>query len=813
MPPPSSGYLTDSAPVKETHLPPPSAGPSSHGTKAVYKSRAGDRGKSPAEFMQERARALSPVDYDEEEGDRSLHSYLLAEPRGGRKGAGGRAGSAALSLSGAGAGYQSFSLDTSAQLHSGSFSELDAEVERAKAAAAGTPAGSTSKRRNRTSQAAPAAAYVPAEGDNAASEDTDGEGGEGLAAHMDRRANRGVMPERGPGYLGMGEAFRSGSSSTTHGRKQREIVRGREHSVEVLSESEESPKRWARGTRGTSMRGRRSGTAASQKARDKYAEEQTPFTPPANRQRAGGTMTPALQRELTYEREAEPYQPDAGAGPTTAPTRPPGLDPLAFAASFAHSLSTGISAVFDFLFGWLIDLWPLPDGRRTFLKICAAVPIAALAMNQLTVMRGEPALDRMESQRTKPVSRGWSSTARPGTAEGGASTTTEVDWPDEPESWRSSIQDSLAGLHCRVDGADGKQSAIQEQQNRWTATLRQTEQDLRAQLAKEVALAREASVTSERQLVELSAQLDAITEELGRVRGLPREFADFRAASEAQGERVQHRLAGVESKLERVERDLAAGITEERFLGLLERALPSRVPVTQQGSKISLAPAFLAELQRLLAPATSATDKTRASWDDFILDNEAALRQWTISVFESEARSKGLVDKHEFTEVLKREIAAARPAQTNVKDTSGKDVTATLTSMIDAALLRYSKDVIARADHALATAGGDIIPHFTSPTLMLERPRLWRSVFLGTRAKRGRDPTIVLWGETTPGVCWPFAGAEGQVGIKLGGRVKVTDVTIDHVPRELVPVESMQGAAPRDVEVVSAEEMRDGGES
>jgi SUN domain-containing protein 1/2 len=122
--------------------------------------------------------------------------------------------------------------------------------------------------------------------------------------------------------------------------------------------------------------------------------------------------------------------------------------------------------------------------------------------------------------------------------------------------------------------------------------------------------------------------------------------------------------------------------------------------------------------------------------------------------------------------------------------------------MIDQALLTYSKDVIARADFALASAGGQIVPSQTTRTLILDRPRLWRSVLLGKSKVTGRNALTLLWGENSPGICWPFEGSKGQVGIAFATRVKVTDVTIDHVARELVSRTS-SGSAPKDIEVVS----------
>ena len=139
-------------------------------------------------------------------------------------------------------------------------------------------------------------------------------------------------------------------------------------------------------------------------------------------------------------------------------------------------------------------------------------------------------------------------------------------------------------------------------------------------------------------------------------------------------------------------------------------------------------------------------------------------------------------------------------------------------AMIDAALAVYTADQIGRADFAQYSAGARVIPSLTSPTHevrvqganvhslssmlahMLPLPVLWRHRSASdSYTVRGRMPVVALHHDTSPGMCWPFSGSHGQLGIQLVRRVRVQAVTLDHVPSNLSL--DGQGSAPRDVEV------------
>jgi SUN domain-containing protein 1/2 len=136
-----------------------------------------------------------------------------------------------------------------------------------------------------------------------------------------------------------------------------------------------------------------------------------------------------------------------------------------------------------------------------------------------------------------------------------------------------------------------------------------------------------------------------------------------------------------------------------------------------------------------------------------------------------------------------------------IRSSDGKDVTTLLGTLVENAALLYSKDHIAKADFALYSAGGRIAPSMTSPTFQI-RPSSWAQYLVGkvtgSGFAPGRPPVIALTPDNNVGNCWSFAGSSGQLGVILNRLVRITEVTIDHVPRELaMDIKT----APREVKV------------
>lgn len=153
-------------------------------------------------------------------------------------------------------------------------------------------------------------------------------------------------------------------------------------------------------------------------------------------------------------------------------------------------------------------------------------------------------------------------------------------------------------------------------------------------------------------------------------------------------------------------------------------------------------------------------------------------------------------------------------SQVQTKD--GSDATGAVLTLIDAALEAYSADKLNRADFAAYSAGGRVVPSMTSPTFeyslggggssrggLMSWVVPWKGA-TSVEKFRGRSPAHALHHDNQPGMCWPFRGSYGQLGIQLARRVIVSDITIDHAPYSLLFGDEDGGgidSAPREVTV------------
>ncbi|VDC07514.1 unnamed protein product [Peniophora sp. CBMAI 1063] len=137
----------------------------------------------------------------------------------------------------------------------------------------------------------------------------------------------------------------------------------------------------------------------------------------------------------------------------------------------------------------------------------------------------------------------------------------------------------------------------------------------------------------------------------------------------------------------------------------------------------------------------------------------------------------------------------------SIKGNNGEDVTVLIGALVDEAVLRTQKDGLARADFALHSGGARVIPSLTSPTLDAP-PRGLREalhgLLTGSGAPVGRPPVYALHHDTSAGMCWPFGGSHGTLGVALARPAFIDAISIDHLARELAwDVRS----APRGMEV------------
>lgn len=156
-------------------------------------------------------------------------------------------------------------------------------------------------------------------------------------------------------------------------------------------------------------------------------------------------------------------------------------------------------------------------------------------------------------------------------------------------------------------------------------------------------------------------------------------------------------------------------------------------------------------------------------------------------------------------------IAAGSGAASSlvIKSSDGQDVTSLIGHLVDSAVSRYSKDILARPDLALHSAGASIVPSLTSDTFELRPANIPGKVMgwvTGYGYAIGRPPVTALHHELHAGHCWPFAGSQGQLGVMLSHPAYISEVTIDHVAKE---VAFDMRSAPREMELWGLVEGKD----
>ncbi|KAG5645933.1 hypothetical protein DXG03_004722 [Asterophora parasitica] len=154
-------------------------------------------------------------------------------------------------------------------------------------------------------------------------------------------------------------------------------------------------------------------------------------------------------------------------------------------------------------------------------------------------------------------------------------------------------------------------------------------------------------------------------------------------------------------------------------------------------------------------------------------------------------------------------LAAGDKSGITIKSSDGQDVISLIEHLVDAAVYTHSKDTLGRPDFALHSGGARVIPSLSSPTFEM-RPDNVRGTLLGLITGNGhaigRPPVTALHHELHNGHCWPFAGHQGQLGVALAAPTYVSEISIDHVARE---VAFDMRSAPREMEVWGMVEGKD----
>uniref|UniRef100_A0A3B1K8Z5 Sad1 and UNC84 domain containing 2 n=1 Tax=Astyanax mexicanus TaxID=7994 RepID=A0A3B1K8Z5_ASTMX len=118
--------------------------------------------------------------------------------------------------------------------------------------------------------------------------------------------------------------------------------------------------------------------------------------------------------------------------------------------------------------------------------------------------------------------------------------------------------------------------------------------------------------------------------------------------------------------------------------------------------------------------------------------------------------------------------------------------------IVNRALSLYRADGVGMADYALESSGASVINTRCSETFHTKTACL--SLFGIPLWYQSESPRTVTQPELYPGKCWAFRGSEGFLVIALSYPVRMTHVSLEHVPRSLSPTGRID-SAPKDFAV------------
>ncbi|PKI84235.1 hypothetical protein MVES_001433 [Malassezia vespertilionis] len=423
---------------------------------------------------------------------------------------------------------------------------------------------------------------------------------------------------------------------------------------------------------------------------------------------------------------------------------------------------------------------------------------------------------------------------------------------DAVETAMNKLWHSFGDLGTDFKQAQGKLAGrIQSLEERaaLTSTVHALENDIRTlQSAQKDTIAH---------LVENKKQSEAVAARLAVVEQKAVSVRSRGAVANDALEAVHAKIADLEVRLSRAAHQAAmaddAAADAKRMLAPLRDFVPEHMPVRidTRTKRLHIDPAFWQELRKVFGDAhRSVSNEKPGSWSAFLDANRGKLESLFSDALHSRLASGILLDRDSFLALMQAELARAKAElsarfnenvhgiqneilakvrdQQDMYERSGSwskphtledDVpsdSASVRTLIDAAIAQYAADQIARADFAQYSAGGRVIPTLTSPTHEMRMggadvfsvSSFLRSFIplppLGGRSSssytvRGRMPVVALHHDNAPGMCWPFSGTHGQLGIQLVRKIHVEAVTVDHISNVL----ALDGlaSAPRDMEV------------
>jgi SUN domain-containing protein 1/2 len=295
-------------------------------------------------------------------------------------------------------------------------------------------------------------------------------------------------------------------------------------------------------------------------------------------------------------------------------------------------------------------------------------------------------------------------------------------------------------------------------------------------------------------IVELSERLQALENALAGL-SLDTEQSRTRIDSQTRSHSdVFGRLGALESRLQKE----GIRVAEDRNVDRVS-ATQGLQAVRHEIDALRGAVSAVEQAERVVSPGPMNDEEARAklsALEERVGTFEGNLRE-AVEHGKSSVKAAGAVT----TAAWWHKITSSGKKALSIKATDGQDVTELIGHLVDTAMARHARDTIAKADFALHSGGAVVIPSLTSDTHEIKPHGVRQQVIsylTGHGYAIGRPPITALHHETHVGHCWPFEGAQGQLGVTLSRIVQIEEITIDHVARDIAWDMS---SAPRKMEV------------
>jgi len=117
-------------------------------------------------------------------------------------------------------------------------------------------------------------------------------------------------------------------------------------------------------------------------------------------------------------------------------------------------------------------------------------------------------------------------------------------------------------------------------------------------------------------------------------------------------------------------------------------------------------------------------------------------------------------------------------------------------TLIDLSLAMSAADhAVPLPDYALAQGGAEVLTHLTSPSWLPLEALTDASEEAIEELKLSSSPYNALQPSVSEGAghCWPLAGSNGRLTVRLKTPIHITAITIDHLPPSVTPERKIKG--------------------